>query len=134
MPFLRHPLVWRTPLDLYNQLDAEYGPFDFDATPHPRPQGFNSLLVPWGQRAFCNGPYSARRNPEGYGPTAFARKAIEENRLGKTVVFLAPVFNYVSLLLEAGAEARSLGRVQFAASTGQVSAPMFITCFVLRGT
>jgi hypothetical protein len=115
-------------------LDAEYGPFDFDATPHPRPQGFNSLVVPWGQRTFCNGPYSARRNPEGYGPTAFARKAIEENRLGKTIVFLAPVFNYVSLLLEAGAEARSLGRMQFEAATGGLlSAPMFIACFVLRG-
>jgi hypothetical protein len=54
--------------------------------------------------------------------------------LGKTIVFLAPVFNYVSLLLEAGAEAHSLGRVQFEAATGRLlSAPMFITCFVLRG-
>lgn len=34
---------------------------------------------------FAMGRHSARRNPEGYGPTAFARKAIEENRLGKTI-------------------------------------------------
>jgi hypothetical protein len=134
VPFLRQPQVWRTPPDHYKKLEAEYGPFDFDATPHPRPPGFNSLEVPWGRRTFCNGPYSARRNPEGYGPTAFARKAIQENRLGKTIVFLAPVFNYVNLLLEAGAEAHSLGRVQFEAATGRLlSAPMFITCFVLRG-
>jgi DNA N-6-adenine-methyltransferase (Dam) len=131
VPLPPQPQVWRTPPEIYKQLEAEFGPFDFDATPHPRPPGFNSLVVPWGRRTFCNGPYSARRNPEGYGPTDFARKAIDENRLGKTIVFLAPVFNYVSLLLEAGAEARSLGRVQFEAETGQVSAPMFITCFVL---
>src|SRR5262249_954105 len=71
-PFRPQSIVWRTRPEIYKQLEAEFGPFDFDATPHPRPQGVNSLEVPWGLRTFCNGTYSERRNPEGDGPTAFA--------------------------------------------------------------
>ena len=37
-------------------------------------------------------------------PLTFARKAIDEQRKGKTSVILIPVQSYVNLLLEAGAE------------------------------
>ena len=39
VPFLRQPLVWRTPPDHDKQLETEFNPFDFDATPDPSPQG-----------------------------------------------------------------------------------------------
>jgi hypothetical protein len=46
-----------------------------------------------------------------------------------------PTFNYVNLLLEAGAEARPLGRVRWLDATTQQpnSSPPFITLFILRG-
>ena len=50
----------------------------------------------------------------GSGATAFVRKAISEQQgKGKTVVLVLPVFDYVTRLLEAGAEIRPLGRVPF---------------------
>jgi DNA N-6-adenine-methyltransferase (Dam) len=125
---------WLTPPELLEQLRAEFGDL-WDACPYPRPVNYNSLEVPWGQVTYCNGPFSARRDPEGHGPTDFARKAIEENKLGKTIVIPLPTFNYVNMLLEARAEARPLGRVRWLeATTGQPHpAPPFITLFILRG-
>jgi hypothetical protein len=115
-------------------LDAEFH-FDFDACPYPRPGDFDSLAVPWGERTYCNPPFSKRRNPQRHGPTDFARKAIEENRLGKTVVLTLPVFNYIDMLLRAGAEVTALGRVAWVgATTGQLHPnPPYIARFVLRG-
>ena len=44
---------WLTPPELYAALNVEYGPFDFDPCPHPVPDGFNGLAVPW-RRFFLN--------------------------------------------------------------------------------
>ena len=54
---------------------------------------------------------------------------------GKTSVIVLPVFDYVMRLLEAGAEIRSLGRVQFRDVDSDRSAPhpANIACFILRG-
>ena len=38
-----------TPPRLYAELDREFH-FDFDPCPNPRPDGYNSLVIPWGQR------------------------------------------------------------------------------------
>ena len=122
---------WLTPPELYDQLNDEFQ-FDFDACPHPRPENFDSLEVPWGEATYVNPPFH-RINSQ--GPTAFARKAIEQSKLGKTVVLILPAQSYVNLLLEAGAELRSAGRVKWlVADTGQpLSSPSPITCFILRG-
>src|SRR6202030_3587234 len=40
------------------------------------------------------------------GPTDFFRKAIQENKLGKPVLLIAPIFNHVAMALDAGAEVR----------------------------
>ncbi|MGO9203553.1 MAG: hypothetical protein ACLQM8_23775 [Limisphaerales bacterium] len=66
---------------------------------------------------------------------AFARKAVVEQRLGKTSVVVLPVPKYVAPLLEAGAEVRLLGRVDWHdVKTGeQRSNGNPIVCFVLRG-
>jgi DNA N-6-adenine-methyltransferase (Dam) len=125
---------WRTPPPLYELLDRMFH-FDFDACPYPRPEGYNSLEVPWKQVNYINSPFSARRNPEKHGPTDFVRKAIEENRLGKTSFIVVPTMNYVNMLLEAGAEPIALGHVPWLnAQTGEPHpSPPSITGFALWG-
>jgi len=69
-----------TPAELYKTLDDEFH-FTFDACPlHSR---VDNLNAPWGERTFCNPPYS---NTPGW-----VAKANAEWRLGKLVVLLIPV-------------------------------------------
>jgi hypothetical protein len=98
---------WLTPPDLMAELDAQHQ-FDFDPCPYPRPEGFDGLLVEWGQSNYVNPPFK--------GPTAWVRKAIREYRSGKKVVFVFPVDKWVHMLLEAGAEFRNLGDVKWCAT------------------
>jgi hypothetical protein len=125
---------WLTPPDAYNRLNDEFQ-FDFDACPHPRPESFDSLKVPWGRATYVNPPFRRKEGINSQGPTAFVKKAIEESKKGKTVVLMLPAQSYVNLLLEAGAELRSAGRVKWLeADTRQPwSSPSPITCFILRG-
>jgi hypothetical protein len=126
---------WLTPPELYETLNDRYGPFDFDPCPHPRPAGFDSLKVSWGRCNFVNPPYHRYDGVDGQGPTAFVRKAIAEQQLGKTSVMVLPVESYVNLLLEAGAKLHPLGRVRWReANRGDpMPGPPPICCFVLRG-
>jgi hypothetical protein len=125
---------WRTPPELYARLDSEFH-FDFDPCPCPRPNGYNSLVLPWGGRNYVNPPFHRDDGVSGNGPTAFVRKAIAEARLGKLSVLTLPAQNYITLLLEAGAELSSLGRVRWIhAETGQpCKSPSPIIQAVLRG-
>jgi len=123
---------WLTPRDIYAALDKEFS-FDFDACPCPKPERFDSLNMEWGRSTFVNPPFH-QCDGGGKGPTAWARKGIEEHRKGKQVVLMLPVQSYVNLLLEAGAEIRSAGRVRWLeADTKQPSrSPSPIACFVLK--
>jgi hypothetical protein len=81
---------WLTPPELLKQLQDEHK-FDFDACPHPRPEGFDSLQLDWGQSTYVNPPFA--------GPTAWVRKAISESEKGKDVVFVFPVNKWILMLL-----------------------------------
>ena len=120
---------WLTPPELYKKLDDEFH-FDFDPCPYPKK--FDGINADWGKSSYVNPPFH-RYN--GVGPTAFVRKAIDENKKGKTVVLTLPTQSYVNMLLEAGAEVRSLGRVRWLhVLTGEpTKQPSPITCFILRG-
>jgi hypothetical protein len=110
---------WLTPPALMAQLKAEHN-FDFDPCPCPRPDGYDSLIIPWGQRNYVNPPFHRDDGVNGKGPTAFVRKAIAEAALGKMTVLTLPAQLYITLLLEAGAELSSLGRVKWVhADTGE---------------
>lgn len=50
------------------------------------------------------------------GPTAWARKAIAENKKGKRIVLLYPIDKWVLMMLAAGAKVRNLGDVRWCAT------------------
>lgn len=126
---------WLTPPDLHARLEAEFGPFDFDPCPHPVPQGFNGLHVPWGRMNYVNPPFRRHDGVDGQGPTAFFHKAIYEHQThGRGSVVVAPVQSYVMHMAAAGAEIRSLGRVRWleADTREPMPGPSPICAFILR--
>lgn len=102
---------WLTPPELYKQLDAEFK-FDFDPCPCPRPEGYNSLIVPWGKSNYVNPPFWKPDAPFG-GPASFVRKAIAERDQGKTSVIILPLPWNLGLLMAAGATLRYGGIVRW---------------------
>jgi len=124
---------WRTPPEFYAALNAEFD-FDFDPCPCPRPEGYNSLVVPWGARNYVNPPFLHSDAPHG-GPAAFVRKAIEERENGKTSVMVLPAPWSIGLLMAAGAEIRYGGRIRWLEADTRVpcprNAPQIVA--VLRG-
>lgn len=123
---------WLTPQKQLAAYQAEFG-IDFDPCPYPKPEGFDSLGMEWGRSSYVNPPFR-KKDGGGFGPTAWVRKAIEENRKGKGVVLLLPTQSYVNLLLEAGAELRSAGRTRWVGGqTGkECKSPSPTTLFILR--
>jgi hypothetical protein len=127
---------WLTPPDLYADLDRQYH-FDFDPCPHPKPEDFDGLECEWGKSNYVNPPFgSIIHKGKKKGPTAWARKAIEENKKGKSVVFVYPIDKWVLMMIAAGAKIKNLGDVRWHSTedgkpgkgTGR-----HIACFVLTG-
>lgn len=102
---------WITPPQLMKTLHKEFN-FDFDPCPFPRPDDYNSLVVPWGMSNYVNPPFNKKDAPHG-GPSAFVRKAIAEQAYGKTSVFVLPLPWNLGLLMAAGAEMRYGGIVRW---------------------
>jgi hypothetical protein len=103
---------WLTPPALYKSLDTEFR-FDHDPCPFPHVEGYNGVAGAWGRSNFVNPPFRRDDIKFKAGPTAFVRKAIEEQKLGRTSVLLLPTTLYTNLLIEAGAEFRSCGRLRW---------------------
>ena len=125
---------WLTPSELMAKLQLEFV-FDFDPCPFPKPDSFDGLTCEWGQSNYVNPPFgSVIHNGKKKGPTAWARKAIEESRKGKRVVLVYPIDKWVLMLLAEGAKVRNLGDVKWCAiedgrqgkGTGR-----HIACFIL---
>tara|TARA_R100001510_G_C7567236_1_gene145062 strand:- start:92 stop:511 length:420 start_codon:yes stop_codon:yes gene_type:complete len=82
---LNHKDDWKTPDDLYMQLNEEFN-FDFDPCPYMHNvKKWNGLEISWGQRNFVNPPYSRKLKD------AFVKKAIYESKKNKLCVLLLPV-------------------------------------------
>ena len=126
---------WLTPPELYSKLDQEFN-FDFDPCPNPLPIGFDGLKIEWKNMNYVNPIFRKKDSLSGKdGPTSFARKAIQEQQKGKSSFLTLPTQSYVNLLLEAGAELRSLGRVKWleVETKEPMKGPSSITGFYLKG-
>ena len=105
---------WLTPPDLYAKLNKEFH-FDFDPCPFPKPEGFDGMTCEWGKSNYVNPPFGSIIN-EGKkkGPTAWMRKAIQEQQKGKLSVVVYPVDKWVLMMLQAtGSKVRNLGDVRW---------------------
>lgn len=102
---------WLTPPELWGALNAEFN-FEHDPCPCPKPDGYNSLILPWGKSNYVNPPFLKADSPHG-GPSAFCRKAIEESEKGHTSVLILPLPWSLHLLMAAGAEMRYGGGVRW---------------------
>lgn len=116
---------WLTPLALLKKLTKRFG-FNFDACPYPKPDDFDGLESDWGTSTYVNPPFGSilhkgkkDKKEKKKGPTAWARKAIEESRKGKLVVMVYPLDKWVLMLLEAGAKIENLGDVRWCATEDQ---------------
>ena len=109
---------WLTPPALLAELAAEFGPFDFDPCPYPLPEGFDGLTCEWGQRNYVNPPFgSIMHQGKKKGPTAWVRKALDEQAKGRLVVLVYPIDKWILMLLKAiGSEVRNLGDVRWLAT------------------
>lgn len=126
---------WLTPPDLMEALQAEFG-FDCDACPFPKPENFDGLTSEWGEVTYVNPPFGTIIHAgKKKGVTAWARKAIDENQKGKTVVLVFPTDKWIHYLIKAGAELRSLGDVRWHATEDGSRGPgigRFTMAFILR--
>jgi hypothetical protein len=127
---------WLTPEDLMAEMQAEFE-FDFDPCPFPKPPDFDGLKVEWGQSNYVNPPFGSYTDEDGKkkGPTAWARKAIEEHAKGKRVVLVYPIDKWVHMLLAAGAQVRNLKDVRWRATEDGSQGPgtgRWVAMFVLE--
>lgn len=115
---------WSTPRSFYQALDAEFG-FDFD--PCPLDSDFDGLEIEWGQRNFCNPPYSRGKQPK------WIQKGFEESRKGKLVVMLLPARTdtaaWHDFVMKADEIRFVRGRLKFGDGEGRATFPSVIVVF-----
>lgn len=126
---------WLTPPELLEELDEEFS-FDFDPCPYPLPDNFDGLSCEWGESNYVNPPFgSIIQDGKKKGPTAWARKAIAENKNGKNVVMVYPIPKWILMLMEAGAKIRNLGDVKWHSIEDNTPGPgigQYVACFILE--
>ena len=127
---------WLTPPELLRELQMEFN-FTYDPCPYPLPQGYNGLLSEWGESNYVNPPFgSFIQDGKKKGPTAWARKAIEEKNKGKDVVMVYPLDKWVLMLIKECAEIRNLGDVKWHSTEDNLPGKgtgQHIACFILKG-
>ena len=114
---------WLTPMDIYNDLNKEFN-FNFDPCPYPKSNNFDGLTCEWGSSNYVNPPFGSimHQGPNDKtlkkkGPTAWMRKAIEEQKKGKLSVVVYPVDKWVLMMVKATntLNIRNLGDVRWCA-------------------
>jgi hypothetical protein len=126
---------WLTPEAMLESIYDEFE-IDFDPCPYPKPDDFDGLNAEWGSSNYVNPPFGSYVGEDGKkkGPTAWARKAIEEHEKGKKVVMVYPIDKWIHMLLEAGAEVRNIRDVKWCATEDGEAGPgtgRWVAMFIL---
>ena len=121
--FLHSTTDVRTPLDLFNALEDEFGDL-YDPCPLG---GTLGLLEEWKSPSYVNPPY-------GKETRAFVEKAIMEHKTGKTIILLLPVRTDLSwfhdLILPNASEIRFIrGRLRFEGYKSGAPFPSMLVIF-----
>ena len=113
---------WLTPPYLKKRLNDLFD-FDFDPCPYPKPDDFDGLTCKWGKSNYVNPPFGSilhkgpnDKKPKKKGPTAWARKCIEEKAKGNKSVMVFPVDKWVLMMIEHCSEIKNLGDVKWIAT------------------
>ena len=127
---------WLTPKEVMDPLQSEFN-FNYDPCPFPKPEDYDGLSAEWGSSSYVNPPFGSiiGRDGKKKGPTAWARKAIEEHKKGKDVVLVYPVDKWILMLLEHASEVRNLKDVKWLATEDNSQGKgtgRHIACFVLK--
>ena len=124
---------WLTPPEIYKALDREFH-FDMDPCPYPF-KGVDGIDLEWGFSNYVNPPFNRSDEQNGRTMTDWVKKSIEESKKGKTVVLIFNTSNLINMLIEAGAEMRSMGRVKWldGKTKDTWKSPSNTTLFILRG-
>lgn len=127
---------WLTPPELMQSLQLEFE-FNYDPCPYPKPEGYDGLKAEWGKSNYVNPPFGSYVAEDGKkkGPTAWARKCIQEFNKGKKVVFVYPIDKWVLMLLEAGAKVRNLKDIKWHSIEDNLPGKgtgRHVACFVLE--
>jgi len=126
---------WLTPPELYKELTDEFC-FNYDPCPFPKPDDYDGLTSEWSTSNYVNPPFGSIIGKDGKkkGPTAWARKCIEEKKKGNKSVMVFPLDKWVLMMIEHCSEIRNLGDVKWLATedgkTGK-GLGRHIACFVL---
>lgn len=128
---MEYEVAWLTPPEIMHALEEQFGKFDFDPCPFPRPLGFDGLITPWGSNNYLNPPFKFGAN----GIISWVRKAIAEQERGNSTLLVWPVATYFDLLVQAKAEMYSLGTIDWKPSDASSRKPMNwpIVAFRLKG-
>ena len=98
---------WLTPPEILVPLQEEFN-FDFDACPYPRAAGLDNLKEEWGRSTWMNPPIG-----KGHSLNSWIRKAVAENKKGKTVVMILPFERWFRYLIPLQPEFRFPGPIHF---------------------
>ena len=113
-----------TPVEMWGEIQQRH-PGIVDICRYPRPTGYNALTAPWHKMNYANIPFGITINENGKkeGPTAWARKAIQEQAKGNSTLFVFPVDYFFYLLVKAGAVITPRGPVKWVAVEDGSSQP-----------
>ena len=114
-----------TPDPMWEEIQKRH-PGIVDVCSYPRPKGYDALKVPWPKISYANIPFGTTIDEKAgkkVGPTAWARKAIQEQAKGNSTLFVFPVDYFFYLLVKAGAVITSRGPVKWVAVEDGSSQP-----------